>query len=120
MIGSDLNNLKSVSLEQRLEEASKIKKKHPDKIPVIISKSSMCQTLEDIDRNKYLMPPNLQVGQLSYIIKKRLNIDATVGIFIFINNNILNSSSTIEELYNKYKEQDGFLYIEYTSENTFG
>lgn len=108
------------SLEQRLSEASKIKKKYPDKIPVIIKKSSMCNNLNEIDRNKYLIPHDLCIGQLSYIVKKRLNIDSTTAIFLFCNNTILNSSNTINELYNQQKNSDGFLYIEYTSENTFG
>jgi GABA(A) receptor-associated protein len=114
------NNTSTLSLEQRLSEASKIKKKYPDKIPVIINKSSMCNNLDDIDRNKYLIPHDLCVGQLSHIVKKRLNIDSTTAIFLFCNNNILNSSNTINELHNLYKNADGFLYIEYTSENTFG
>jgi len=108
------------SLEHRLEEASKIKKKYPDKIPVIINKSTMCNTLENIDRNKYLIPDNLLIGQLVHIVKKRMHLDANAAIFLFCNNNIISASNTIGELYNLQKDTDGFLYIEYTSENTFG
>ena len=108
------------TLEYRLEESSKITKKYPDKIPVIIEKSDMCTTLDDIDRNKYLVPYDLVIGQLVYIVKKRINIDPTEAIFLFCNNNIITSSTTVGELYNNYKNSDGFLYIEYTAENTFG
>lgn len=110
----------SNTIEVRLDEASKIIKKYPDKIPVIIQKSSMDKSLPVIDRNKYLIPRELLVGQLVHIVKKRIHITAEQAIFLFCNNNIITSGTTIGELYNNYKDSDGFLYIDYTSENTFG
>ena len=110
----------STTLEFRLEEASKIKKKYPDKIPVIISKSEMCKSLEKINRNKYLIPHDLLVGQLMYIVKKKISLEPHKAIFLFCNNNIISTSTTVGEIYNKNQNQDGFLYVEYTSENTFG
>lgn len=115
-----LNYKKNNPLESRLNEAYRVKLKHPDKIPIIITKSDKCNKLGDIDRNKYLVANNLLCSQLIYIIKKRINIKEYEAIFILCDTNIISPSNTIEELYHKYKDSDGFLYIQYTSENTFG
>jgi GABA(A) receptor-associated protein len=42
------------------------------------------------------------------------------AIFLFIGNNIPPSSYNIGNLYHKYKDKDGFLYMQYSKENTFG
>ena len=46
----------------------------------------------------------------------------TQGVFFFIDNILLSvsSSTLIGELYNTYRDKDGFLYITYDVENTFG
>tara|TARA_Y100000389_G_C17421902_1_gene497206 strand:- start:123 stop:467 length:345 start_codon:yes stop_codon:yes gene_type:complete len=108
------------SLDERLSESAKIKKKYPDKIPVIIKKSSIDKNLKEIDREKYLIPFTLLISQLHYIVRKKININAEQAIYLFCNNKLISTSETIGNIYNKNKNEDGFLYIEYTAENTFG
>ena len=33
---------------------------------------------------------------------------------------LLKSNSTLEDVYEKYKDEDGFLYVLFTNENTLG
>ena len=42
------------------------------------------------------------------------------AIFITINNCLPESNTQICNIYNKHKDEDGFLYVVYSSENTFG
>jgi len=113
-------SISTKTLDERLSESAKIKKKYPDKIPVIIKKSSIEKNLQEIDREKYLIPFNLLVSQLHYIIRKRININAEKAIYLFCNNKLISTSDTVGNVYNINKNEDGFLYIEYTAENTFG
>lgn len=113
------NFKKSKSENERITESSKIKEKYPDKIPVIVEKQNKSK-LPDIDKNKYLVPKELTMGQFIYIIRKRIKLDPTEALFVFTNNVLCNNSVLISEIYNTYKDKDGFLYIVYTSENTFG
>ena len=108
------------TLDERLTESAKIKKKYPDKIPVIIKKSSIDKLLGEIDREKYLIPFDLMVSQLHYIIRKRINLTSEKAIYLFCNNKLISTSESVGNIYNTNKNEDGFLYIEYTSENTFG
>ena len=119
-------NINSVKLfkkkhntEKRKEESTRIREKYPDRIPVIVEKS--CSFLPDLDKTKYLVPMNLTVGQFVLVVRKRLTLDPSVGIFLFFNNNIMaNCSKLISDCYHEYKDEDGFLYIKYSGENTFG
>jgi GABA(A) receptor-associated protein len=42
------------------------------------------------------------------------------AIYLFVNERILPVSKILGEIYEKYKDEDGFLYIKYDSEATFG
>ena len=81
----------------RINESKKILDKYPDKIPLIIEKSKNCEY--DIDKNKYLVPKNIKMQQLIFIIRKRIKIKDSESIFIYVNNVLPPSSSCISEIY---------------------
>lgn len=113
------NFKKSKSESERIEESSKIIEKYPDRIPIIVEKQSKSK-IPDIDKNKYLVPKEMTMGQFIYVIRKRIKLNPTEALFIFTNNILCNNTLLLSEMYNTYKDKDGFLYIVYTSENTFG
>lgn len=110
---------KHKTFEDRLEESKKIRNKYPDRIPVICEKNPG-SGLEMIDKRKYLVPYDLTSTQFLFIIRKRLKLASEKGIFLFVDNMIAPSTHTMIELYNQYKDRDGFLYMNYTEENVFG
>jgi GABA(A) receptor-associated protein len=115
--------IKEKSFEKRLEESERIKAKYPERIPIIITRGNDPST-PIIDKQKYLVPMDLTAGQIIYIIRKRITLNPDKALFIFVqhnNNSILpKTSEHIGNLYKNHKDDDGFLYITYTSENTFG
>ena len=106
--------------EDRCNESYRVLNKHPDKFPVICEKSILYPDLPNINKIKYLIPHDITIGQFIYIIKQRIDILPEEAIFLFISNKIANTSSTIGELYTRYKDADGFLYFQYSKENVFG
>jgi GABA(A) receptor-associated protein len=50
----------------------------------------------------------------------RMKLPPEKAIFLFINNTIYHSSYLLSTIYEMNKDEDGFLYITYASENTFG
>jgi GABA(A) receptor-associated protein len=58
--------------------------------------------------------------QLFFIIRKRIKIKDSEAIFIYVNNKLPLTSSYISDIYDSNKDEDGFLYITYSTENTFG
>ena len=109
------------SFEDRFNETQRILEKYPDRLPVICEKAkNASKDCPDIDKHKYLVPNDLSIGQFVYVIRKRLKLPAEKAIFIFIDGMIPPSSSLLINVYDNYKDDDGYLYINYTFENTFG
>ena len=104
---------------QRLSESNKIMEKYPQRVPIIVEKCNNSQ-INDIDKHKYLVPKDLNMNQFVYIIRKRIKLDKSQSIFLMVNNTICPSNTPICNVYNDHKDEDGFLYIKYTGENTFG
>ena len=109
------------SFEERSAESKRIREKHPNRIPIICEKSTRCgSNMPDIDKRKYLVPSDLTMGQFIFVIRKRMNLTPHKSIFVFVNHTLPQSSESISNIYDNYKDDDGFLYVEYSSENTFG
>jgi len=124
------------TLEQRSAESSRVLEKYPNRIPVIVERDDR-STISDIDKKKYLVPGDLTIGQFIYIIRKRVPGDLTIGqfiyiirkriklkpeeaLFVFTNNTLVPTSALLSNIYTSNKDQDKFLYFQYSGENTFG
>jgi len=105
--------------DERKAESSRINTKYPDRIPVIVEKSQSSDVAQ-IDKCKFLVPKDLSMGEFVYVIRKRIKLQPEKAIFLFCNNSIPNTSDLISKIYNDHKNADGFLYMNYASENTFG
>tara|TARA_B110000285_G_C15135995_1_gene626971 strand:+ start:1720 stop:2115 length:396 start_codon:yes stop_codon:yes gene_type:complete len=114
---SDFKN--SYTFEKRSSESARILLKYPNRIPVICERSQDSDIV-NIDRNKYLIPCDLTVGQFLYVIRKRIKLSPETSLFIFINNSLPSTCRLLNDLYKNEKDEDGFLYILYSGENTFG
>ena len=105
--------------EKRAAEAARIREKYPDRIPVICEKEPRSD-IAPVDKRKYLIPIDLTVGQFVYVIRKRISIPPEKAIFIFVNNILPPTAALMSSIYEEHKDEDGFLYIVYSGENTFG
>mmetsp|Transcript_16102 Transcript_16102/g.18233 ORF Transcript_16102/g.18233 Transcript_16102/m.18233 type:complete len:120 (-) Transcript_16102:111-470(-) len=105
--------------EKRSSEARRIREKYPDRIPVICERDQRSD-IPDIDKKKYLVPQDLTVGQFVYVIRKRIQLSPEKAIYIFINNVLPPTAALMSSIYEEQKDEDGFLYITYSGENTFG
>ena len=105
--------------DKREQEAARIRQKYPDRIPVICEKDERSD-IPDIDKKKYLVPADLTVGQFIYVIRKRIKINSEKSLFMFVNGKIPPTARLMSHVYDENKNEDGFLYITYSGENTFG
>jgi GABA(A) receptor-associated protein len=106
--------------EKRLKESENILQKYPNRIPAIVEKFSKCKNIENIDKIKYLVPDDLTIGQFVFVIRKRLKLTPDKALFIFINNRLPTTHTLMKDIYANEKDDDNFLYIQYSGENTFG
>ena len=115
-ISADISN----DYLERLKKSQIILEKYPDRVPLIIQPSQNDRDAYPIDKSKYITPRDLTLLQLQQIIRKRVKFPSEKALFMFINNKIYPITAVIGTIYDTNKNQDGFLYITYCQESTFG
>ena len=118
MVKSNFKN--RVDFDTRKKESIRIFAKYPERIPIIVEKSATCNSIKEIDRNKFLVPADITMGQFMHIIRNRIKLDSSQAMYLFINNRMTTTSEMIAQTYHNYKDEDGFLYVTYAGESTFG
>lgn len=108
-----------VQFDDRCHEANKVKNKCGDRIPLIIERANgtKCALLT---KRKFLVPEDLNARQLLCVIRKQLKLQHDIALYIYVGNTLPKMSDTMGMIYNQHKDEDGFLYIKYSTESTFG
>ncbi|XP_025031445.1 microtubule-associated proteins 1A/1B light chain 3C-like [Python bivittatus] len=78
--------------------------------------------LPALNKIKFLVPQDFTMGQFVTIIRNRMALGSTQAFYFLVdgNHSLVNMSSTMAEVYTTYKDEDGFLYITYASQEMFG
>jgi GABA(A) receptor-associated protein len=112
------------TFDERLEESVRVMTKYPERKPVICERLNERNDTPQIDKKKYLINNDLTIANLLFVIRERLTKRSTLkpndALFLFANGKMLPSSATLAEIYDAYKDKDGFLYIQFSKENVFG
>ena len=106
---------------KRLNKTQILKTKYPQKIPVILDRLN--KYTPKPSNHRFLVPQDFTVGQFMTIIRKHLpDLNPSQNIFLFINekNTIPPMTMLMSELFSQYHEEDNFLYIVISIEQTFG
>lgn len=107
--------------EIRKLEVENIRKKFPTKIPVVVERYPREVNLPVMDKTKFLVPQELTMMNFAIIIKNRLRVQTSRAFYFVVNNQSMASTSkTVAEVYKEHKDEDGFLYMTYASQEVFG
>lgn len=110
----------SFDFNTRQKESEKIKNKYPNKIPVIAEKGKN-SSISGAQRHKFLVQEDMTLSQFMVVLRKRVKLKSEDALFIYLEGNTLApTSATMASLSKDHGDKDGFLYIIYCSENTFG
>ena len=62
------------------------------------------------------MPRTFMISEVQMIIRRKLNLKKEQGLFMLANDgkDIVKANEPLESVFEKYKDEDGFLYILYT------
>lgn len=113
---------KIFAFEKRLDMAKKIREKYPNYIPIIveISERSTLFKLSKFDNQKFLIASDITIGQLIYMIRKKLDISTNTAIFLFVDNILPPVSQLLSKVDQEHKSDDLLLYFIVSDESVFG
>ena len=80
--------------------------------------------LHEVEKHKFLIDKNWSLSSFKnffaekYIKSDKISSDSIICIKFYVINIEITEEMTLSELYEKYKEEDGFLYLKYSYENT--
>lgn len=114
-----IRDFKACTLESRKADSTRLLEKYPDRCCIIVGKNDGSD-VQDIPKHKFLVPRGLTMGQFQYVIRRKISCKPEQAIFMFINNKLTANSVTVGSIFNENKSEDGYLYIVYSGENTFG
>ena len=101
------------SYYERKSESTKILKKYPNMVPIILEKSDH-SNMNDIEKHKYIFPRSVTFSAVIIKIRKLLNIPSSRSLYFFINNEkVPRTTDNLGDLYRIYKDKDLFLYLTY-------
>ncbi|KAM1463307.1 hypothetical protein ACFX1Q_047321 [Malus domestica] len=107
------------TFDQRIEESWDMVTKYPDRVPVIVEKYAR-SNLPQMEKKKYLVPRDVSVGQFIYVLSSRLHLAPGTALFVFVKDTLPQTASLMDSVYESFKDEDGFLYLCYSTEKTFG
>jgi len=107
------------SLGRRMYESKTLTLKYSDRVPIIVKPGN--DHTPQIEKFKYLVPRNVTVTEFVNVIRKQIKIRSFQALFILVGDGVLPvSRETMGQVYEEHRDEDGFLYLVYSLENTFG
>ncbi|XP_032410319.1 microtubule-associated proteins 1A/1B light chain 3C [Xiphophorus hellerii] len=108
-------------LATRKDEVCNIRSKFPNKLPVIVERYVREKSLPLLDKTKFLVPFELTLGQFLCLLRNKIALDQTQTLFLLVAERSMSCmSSSMRDIYSRFRDADGFLYITYASQEAFG
>lgn len=107
----------NASSEDQLKYSSVIRKSFPNTIPVIVIPAN--KKLPDLTKEKFLTKSDTKAYLFYNMVRKYVKLTQNQGIYLFVDDRIINGNTTIGSLFNEYNK-NGILFVKYDIENVFG
>ena len=90
-----------------------------NRLPIIceLHQQSMLNLRRDL---KFLTHRRMILRNFQGSVRKKLNFKDDVVLFFYFDKTVLRNDQTLDELYQKYHNEDGFLYLQFSEINALG
>uniref|UniRef100_J3KUU9 Autophagy-related protein n=2 Tax=Oryza brachyantha TaxID=4533 RepID=J3KUU9_ORYBR len=63
----------------------------------------------------------MPIGQFIFVLRSRLHLSPGTALFVFVSNTLPRTAQLMGSVYESFRDEgDGFIYMCYSSEKTFG
>mmetsp|Transcript_71330 Transcript_71330/g.82981 ORF Transcript_71330/g.82981 Transcript_71330/m.82981 type:complete len:137 (-) Transcript_71330:98-508(-) len=120
-VSSTLNFKRTHTEGNRLQQTQWARTQHPMHIPIICERSPLANALTPtLSHVKFLAPCSWNVGQFLALVRTRLDAPSRTSLFLFVNGVSPSGSTALADIAQKYRDSDGFLYMEFALEDSQG
>lgn len=111
-MNSDTTIFRNRPLEERKQKYEFLMQKNPHKVPIIFEKHPK-SNFGLADQNvKFFTDWNVEFSKLLENVRQIWELNEKETLFFSTGNNqVINPSKAIGDVYDKFKDEDGFLYI---------
>jgi GABA(A) receptor-associated protein len=98
----------------RLEVSTKIRAEYPNQYPVVVELDPQAQRILEISKKKFLAPHDISLANFMLGVRKCkvINIPRQDPLAVMVERGeMVSGDATIADLYNRFRDPDGFLYI---------
>ena len=116
------NHFRNNAIGYKRSLCNTLLEKNVGKIPVIVSfryDDKIKYNLSSMEM-KILVDAEYSVTQMLFFLRKKIKLNNCDSCYIFVDRILVPQVMTIRDLYAKYKDKDGFLYIDLRFMETFG
>lgn len=116
-------DFKSAPFSVRQKQSDSLRMKFPNRVPCIVSPlpdSEFNKKFTKEPFKKFMVHEDFALAQFYCIIRKRLDIRADQAIFFYCKNTIPSAQTKLKDLYENFRDDDDFLYIQFSEENAYG
>ena len=109
------------SLAERQEKLGRLLSKNPEKVPIIFERHPLSKLDPSCRDVKFLSTKNLKLAEFTKQLREMWMIEADKSLFFSCNGKaMLNPDLLVGDIYDKFRENDGYLYIRYREVESFG
>ena len=109
--------LENKKIQISLDEVERLKKKYPNKIPILLETKNI-----EIDRHKYLVDTYTRFADLLLVFRRRIkDLKSSESLYMFVGENptLVPLHKEVNEVFDNLNT-DGYIKITIAKENTFG
>ena len=109
------------SFTARRKECVHLKSKYPDRAPFVIKRHLNSKNIADLEQSRFMLLKDQPMGMVIKLVRERLSLSPKESLYFFVKDGVvLSASMTVAEVYQLYTDEDGFAYLTYATQETFG
>lgn len=74
----------------------------------------------EIANTEFVCPSSLRLSEFMLNVRRKAMLPANIAVFLMVKGVLATPANTMGELYEQGRDEDGWMYVVWTEESTFG